>query len=258
MKKWFIVAAAIISIVLLGCGGGTTPTKDAKSVFETRLDAAKAIESMRADHSSAIEMCPKGSSRCTRVDIEGRLYVKDNKQLDELELTVGTTKQRIRQYLFEDEVYVATMVEGEWVANKVDLPLYFNSAEGEAEMESLYKRGALVVGTAVQTRSIAGEECACVTLSAQLSKLSTVDREFLLFSGGLSTISNVDTYIDAINSYSMKLCLLPNGMVLDSEMNLGFDADALPPDGIISSHILSTVLDYEVNPVIPDSLFNLP
>jgi hypothetical protein len=258
MKKWLLVAVVIIAVAFSGCGGGATLTKDAKSIFETWLEAAKALESMREDNSSVIEMCTKGSSQCTRVDIEGQLYVKDNKQLDELELTVGTTKQKIRQYLFEDEVYVATMVEGEWVANKVDLSIYFNSDEGEAKMESLYKRGALVVGTAVETKSIAGEECACVMLSAQLSKLSLEDKKFLLFSGGFSAMPDVDPYVDALKSYNAKLCVLPNGMVLESETNLEFDADALPPDGIVSSHILSTVLDYEIAPVIPVLLFDLP
>jgi len=258
MKKWLLVTAAIIAVVLSGCGGGTTPTKDAKSVFETWLDAAKAIESMRADYNLVIEGCSKGSTQCTRVDIEDRLYAKGNQQLDELELTVNSNRQQIRQYSFEDELYVATMVEGKWVTRKVELSIYFNSDEDQAEIESLYQRGALEVGNTVGTKSISGEECDCVTLSAQLSKLSIVDKKFLLFSGGLSTMSNVDPYLDAIKSYSAKFCLLSNGMVLESETNLEFTAGALPPDGVISSHILSTITDYEINPIIPDSFFDLP
>jgi outer membrane lipoprotein-sorting protein len=258
MKKWLFVAAAIISVVLSGCCGGTTQSKDAKSVFETWLDAAKAIESMRADYNLVIEGCSKGSTQCSEVDIQGTLYVKGNQRLDESELTINGSRQQIKQYSFEDKVYVAIMVEGKWVTREVALSIYFNSDEDQAEIESLYQRGALVVGNTVEPKSISGEECDCVTLSAQLSKLSIVDKKFLLFSGGLSTMSNVDSYLDAIKSYSAKFCLLSNGMVLESETNLEFTADALPPDGVISSHILSTITDYEINPIIPDSFFDLP
>lgn len=258
MKKWLLVAVVIIAVAFSGCGGGATPTKDVKSIFETWLEAAKALESMREDYSSVIEMCTKSAPQCTRVDIEGQLYAKGNKCLCELELTIGATKQTIRQYLFEDEVYVATMVEGEWVANKVELSIYFNSDEEQAEIESLYARGALVVGNTLQTKSIAGKECDCITLTAKLDKLSLMDKKSLLFSGGFSSMPNVDLYVDAMKSYSEKLCLLPSGMVLESETILEFNADVLPPDGVVSSHILSTMTDYEVNSVIPDSFFDLP
>ena len=144
------------------------------------------------------------------------------------------------------------------MTRKVELSIYFNSEEDQAEIESLYQRGALVVGNTVEPKSISGEECNCLTLSAQLSKLSTVDKKFLLFSGGLSSISNVDPYVAAIKSYSVKFCLLSNGMVLESETNLEFNADTVPPGGVISSHILSTISNYEINPDIPDSLFDLP
>ena len=118
--------------------------------------------------------------------------------------------------------------------------------------------GALVVGNRSETKSISGKECDCITLTAKLDKLSLMRKKLLLFSGRFSSMPNVDPYVDAMKSYSEKLCLLPSGMVLDSEMNLGFDADGLPPDGVVSSYILSTMTDYEVNSVIPDSFSDLP
>lgn len=258
MKKWFLVAAVILAVVLSACGGGTTQTGNAKSVFDAWLDAAKAIESMRADYNAVIESCSKDSTQCTKVNIAGRLYTTGNKRLDESELTIGAYRQQIKQYSFEDEVYVATLIEGVWVAKKVELSIYFNSDESQAEMESMYERGGLIVGNTIETRSISGEECDCITLSAQLSKLSTVDKKYLLFSGGFSGTPNVGPYVDALKSYSAKLCLLPNGMVLESETNLEFNADALPPDGAVSSHVITTITYYELNPVVPDSLFDLP
>ena len=118
--------------------------------------------------------------------------------------------------------------------------------------------GALVAGNTSETKSISGKECDCITLTVKLDKLSLMRKKLLLFSGRFSSMPHVDPYVDVMKSYSEKLCLLPSGMVLESETILAFDADALPPDGVVSSYILSTVLDYEVNPVIPDSFFDLP
>ena len=118
--------------------------------------------------------------------------------------------------------------------------------------------GALVAGNTSETKSISGKECDCITLTAKLDKLSLMHKKLLLFSGRSSSMPNVDRYVDAMKSYSEKLCLLPSGMVLESETILAFDADALPPDGVVSSYILSTMTDYEVNPVIPRSFSDLP
>jgi len=271
MKNWLLPGIVIIMITFIGCHAATpnptttpeptaTPiTEDAKTIFEVWLAAAKGIESIQEDYNGTIVMVTKGASQSTTITIEGQLHSKGNNSLEELEITVGTTKQRIRQYMSKDKVFVATMVQGQWTTAKEVTPsIYFNADEVQAEFESLYNKGALVPEARVEPRLVSGEECNELRLSADLTKLSSKDREFLLYSGGLSSVSDVGIYVDAITSFAMRFCLLPNGMMLESETTLELNPNALPTDGIVSSHIVSTITHYEINPVIPDSFFDLP
>jgi hypothetical protein len=270
MKHWLLLGMVVIMMASLACHGATpkpSPTPEstatpvagvAGATFETWLAAARAIESTREDYKGTIETVSKEPSRSTMIIIEGQIHVKGTNSLEELEITVGKTKQQIREYLFQDKVFVATMVQGQWKAKEATPPIYFNSDETQAEIESLYQKGAVILEDKVEPRLVSGEQCNELRLSVDLTKLSLVDRKFMLFSGGLPNISDVDTYANAINSFAMRLSVLPNGMMLESEAILELNPDALPPDGVVSSDVVSTITHYEINPVIPDSLFVLP
>jgi hypothetical protein len=267
MKNWLLLGVVVIMMTSLACHGATSkpgPTSatpaagDARATFEAWLAAARGIESAREDYKGTIEAVSKEPSQSTMIIIDGQIYAKGNNSLEELEVTVGKTKQQIREYLFQDKVFVATMVQGQWKATEATPPIYFNSDESQAEIESLYQKGAFILEDKVEPRLVSGEECNELRLSVDLTKLSLVDRKFLLFSGGLSNISDIDTYANAIKSFAMRLSVLPNGMMLESEIILELNPDALPPDGIISSDVVGTITHYEINPVIPDSLFVLP
>jgi len=261
MKKWLLLVIVIIMMASVGCRQTTSApsvTKDAKSTFEAWLVAAKKIETMQENYEGTIEMTTKGGTQSVMITMEGQLHAKGNYRLDEVAITAGTTKQTIRQYLFPDKVFVATLVNGQWVAKEATPSIYFNAEEVQAELESLYKNGALVIEAKVERKLVSGEECDEVRLAADLAKFSLVDKKFLLYSSGLSSIPGVDAYVDAINSFDMRLCLLPSGMALESEIILKLNPDTLPPDGIVSAHVATTITHYEINPTIPDSFFNLP
>lgn len=270
MKNWLLLGIVVIVMTSLACHGATpkpgptpeptaTPVAgEAGATFEAWLAAARGIESTQEDYKGTIEAVSKEPSQSTMIIIEGQIHIKGYNSLEELEVTVGKTKQQIREYLFQDKVFVATMVQGQWKAIEATPPIYFNSDESQAEIESLYQKGAVILEDKVEPRLVSGEECNQLRLSVDLTRLSPVDRKFLLFSGGLSNISDVDTYVNAINSFAMRLSVLPNGMTLESETILELNPDALPPDGVVSSDVVNTITHYEINPVIPDSLFVLP
>jgi hypothetical protein len=270
MKHWLLLGMVVIMMASLGCHGATpkpSPTPestatplagDARATFEAWLAAARGIESTQEDYKGTIERVTKGTPQPTIIMIEGQLYIKGNNTLEELELTLGTTKQQIREYLFQDKVFVATMVQGQWKAQEATPPIYFNPDETQAEIESLCQKDAFVLEDKVEPTLVSGEECNELRLSVDLTRLSLVDRKFLLYSGGLPDVSDVDTYVNAISSFTMRLCILPNGMMPESESILELNPDALPPDGVVSSHVVNTITHYEINPVIPDSLFVLP
>ncbi len=50
--------------------------------------------------------------------------------------------------------------------------------------------GALVAGNTLETKSISGKECDCITLTAKLDKLSLMRKKLLLFSGRFSSMPN--------------------------------------------------------------------
>ena len=260
MKKGLFIGLVIIMMASVGCSG-TTPTsitKDAKPTFEAWLAAAKSIETTQENYKGTIEITTNGATQPSVITIEGQLHAKGNKRLDEVEITTGATKQTIRQYLFQDKVFVATLVDGQWIAKEATPSIFFNAEEAQAELQSLYKNGALVLEPQVEPKLVSGEECNEVRLSADLAKFSPVDKKFILYSSGLSSIPGVDAYVDAIKSFDMRLCILPSGMVLESEVILEFNPDVLPPNSVVSARVVTTITHYEINPAIPDSFFNLP
>jgi len=268
-KRWHLLMVVLaglmlFSLQLVACKKKTptpTPTPTAtptRTAFEAWLTASMGIGSLQENYRVTIETAAKGVPQPTSVTIEGQLQLKGNNRLDELTITVGTTTQTVREYLFKDKVYVATMVNGQWVVREATPPIFFNNDDSQAEFESLYKRGALVLAAGVTTKTIAGEKCDQVELTVDLTKLSALDRKYLLYIGGLSSISSMEAYSSAIASFDVRLCLLPSGVTLESETTLKLNGDALPADGIVSSHILTTLTHYEINPVIPDSIFVLP
>jgi hypothetical protein len=260
MKKWLLLGVVIILMASLGCRGTTsTPaTKDAKSTLEAWLAAAKNLESLQEDYKGTINIATKGATQSTVIIMEGQLHAKGSERLDEVAITTGTTKQEIKQYLFQDKVFIATLVNGQWAAREATPSIYFNDKETQAEFESLLENNALLSVAKVERRPVSGEECDEVRFSADLAKFSREDKKFLLYSSGLSSIPDVDVYVDAIKSFDIRLCLLPSGIALESEVMLELNPDVVPPNGIVSARIVTTVTHYEINPAISDSFFDLP
>jgi hypothetical protein len=260
VKKWLLLGVVVILMASVGCRGTTSipASKDAKSTLEAWLAAAKSLESLQEDYKGTIDMATKGATQSTVITMEGQLHTKGSERLDEVTITTGTTKQEIKQYLFQDKVFIATLVNGQWTAREATPSIYFSDKETQAEFESLLGNNALLSVAKVERRLVSGEECDEVKFSADLAKFSREDKKFLLYSSGLSTIPDVDAYVDAIKSFDIRLCLLPSGVALESEVILELNPDVVPSNGIVSARIVTTVTHYEINPAILDSFFNLP
>lgn len=264
-----------ISLLLLllfsvgGCGQGhstsepaptSTASTSPQALFEKWLTASRGMNSSHQSYRAVLEFARKGTSTIEKIEIEGEVYQKGDRRMEEAEFLVGDNKQKVREYLYGDEIFVANNVEGKWVSQKVTPPLYFNRESRLDRLKELSKKGALVFDDRVRRANVLGVECGQINATVDQSRLQNEDKRYLIFEGGFANFptDNLDLYIKALQSFEMKLCLLPDNREVETDVIVMMDEKLIPPGGIVMSHVFSFVSRYEVNPDIEDSVFSLP
>jgi hypothetical protein len=258
-KKLFYV---IIIIVLIGVAGFLffqlkpvpRPENTKSSIFEQHLTNLKRIQSIELEYESTFTIT--SNSHTITVEISGKAYRKGNNRFDESIVKVGDKAANVRTYIFDDEVYICSNIEGKWQCNKVETFISLSNEASLRIIENMYGKGAMIFiepagrTTGEKQKTIGGKTCNQLNIEVDISKLSKEEKYFILAMSGLSSVKEPDEYVAPIDSFYMNMCVF-EGVELESEyiLNIG-RADTYKVYTIIKS--------YEINKEIPASLFILP
>jgi len=219
------------------------------ATFEGWLRASRGVETLETSYEAKMVIQTYASTYTVILD-KGKAYEKENYSMQQVDVKMPDGGAvTVRTYILGNNVYTCSNVDGKWIPEKtkVIVPLYKGAIL--KFLEDLYNKGAM--GFVEGKKTVGGRVCSQLNITIDVSKLSWMERCFILAFGGLSAV-NPDEYAHLIRPFSMSLCVA-DGVVMEKASILEL---AEPIKSTVRLYTL--VKDYKVNQGIPGDIFIVP